>query len=145
MTISVSGARQIHSTRVSAGSKVDWGVYSSQSPRLHEAECLYLFQVDWGLSVRCGGRFAYTCGSSQLIADDAGQSISRSTAGEIEDGARAERAFFRRQPSHEGSDLLRLSEPAQRDLRKHVVDMRLRHLREQWSSYRRRRDAVYPD
>ena len=51
------------------------------------------FQVDWGLSVRCGGRFAYTCKSSQLIADDAAQSISRSTAGEIKDGARAERPF----------------------------------------------------
>src|SRR5262249_24615157 len=56
-------------------------------------------------------------------ADEFGCSISRSTAGEIEDGARAERAFFRPQPSHEGSDFLRFSQPAQRDLRKHVVDM----------------------
>ena len=62
-------------------------------------------------------------------------SICRSSTGEIEDGARTERAFFRRQPSHERGDFLRLSEPTQRDLRKHVVDMGLRHLREQWRSY----------
>src|SRR6516162_6059235 len=73
-----------------------------------------------------------------LIADDADQfgcSISRSTAGEVEDGTRAERAFFRRQPSHARGDFLRFPQPTQRNLRKHVVDMGLRHLREQWRSY----------
>src|SRR5262249_26649049 len=41
-------------------------------------------------------------------------SIGGSTAGEIKNGAGAERAFFRTQPSHERGDLLWLSEPAQR-------------------------------
>ena len=72
-------------------------------------------------------------------------SICRSSTGEIEDGARTERAFFRRQPSHERSDFPRFPQPTQRNLRKHVVDMGLRHLREQWRSYRGWRDAIHSD
>src|SRR5262245_60452627 len=72
-------------------------------------------------------------------------SIRGSTARKIEDGAGAERAVFRRQPSHERSDLLRLSEPPQRDLGQHVVDMRLRHWRQQGLAHRGRCDAIYVD
>src|SRR5262249_35369996 len=72
-------------------------------------------------------------------------SIGGSTAGEIKNGAGAERAFFRSQPSHERGDLLWLSEPAQRNLGQHVVDMRLRHLREQGRAHRGRCDAIYAD
>src|SRR5207237_8156240 len=64
-------------------------------------------------------------------------------AGEIKDRASAERAFFRCQPSQERGDFLWLSESSQRDLGQHVVDVRLRHLREQRGSYRGWRDAVY--
>src|SRR5262249_54974567 len=47
--------------------------------------------------------------------------------------------------SHEGSDFLRLSQPPHWDLGQHVVDMRLRHLREQGGAHRGRCDAVYAD
>src|SRR5262245_32692439 len=72
-------------------------------------------------------------------------SIRGSTAGEIENRASAERAFFRGEPGHERGDLLRLSQPPQRNLGQHVVDMCLRHLREQGCAHRGRCDAVYAD
>src|SRR5262249_15122464 len=81
----------------------------------------------------------------QIALQAAHCSISRSTAGEIEHRAGAERTFFGRQPDHERGDLLRFSQSPQRDLRKHVVDMGLRHLREQWCSYGGGRDTIHPD
>src|SRR5215475_733068 len=72
-------------------------------------------------------------------------SIGRSTAREIEYRAGAERTFFGREPGYERRHLLRFSQPTQRDLRKHVVDMGLRHLREHWRSYGGRRDAIHPN
>src|SRR4030095_555683 len=70
-------------------------------------------------------------------------SVSRTSAGEIKNGASAEEAVLRTQPRHERGRFVDLSKAAHRDFREHVINVRLRHLLENVGRDHGGRDAVH--
>src|SRR5258708_2914071 len=57
-------------------------------------------------------------------------SIGGSAAGNIEGRRGGKRALFTGQPTNQSHALLYVAEPSHRNLRTHVIDLALRHLRE---------------
>ncbi len=71
-----------------------------------------------------------SCRTSDCNRTAAHPLVSRPAAGDVEDAASRERAFFRGEPSDKRRDLFDEDKPADRDLRQHVVDLSLGHLGE---------------
>src|SRR5579859_5010577 len=90
-------------------------------------------------STKCGWT---SCRSCTTPPDD---SISGTTARNIEGRGRRERTFLARQPTHEGGDLLHPAQAPHGNLRFHVIDLALRQLREQRAGECRRGHAIHPD